>query len=188
MIITSYQSLDTLLTTWVWNTVLFLLFITFITIPTNNLLFCHPVLVFFFFTVIIVGHTECGGAAACLGAAQSPDLNLDGPISTISSLPVDSALNRWLEPLTRIAAGLQLSSIPHAEALPIVVEENVKAQVENLANTITIGDAWTKGTKKGQEVWIHGWVYDLATGLLRDLNISRGPPGAAAPESAPPVQ
>jgi len=134
-------------------------------------------------TVIIVGHTECGGAAACLGAAQSPDLNLDGPITTISSLPVDSALNRWLEPLTRLAAGLQLSSIPHAEALPIVVEENVKAQVENLANTITIGDAWKKGTRKGQAVWIHGWVYDLATGLLKDLHISRGPPGAAEPSA-----
>ena len=147
----------------------------FFTIPTDDLLFCHP--------VIIVGHTECGGAAACLGAAQSPDLNLDGPITTVPSLPVDSALNRWLEPLTRLVAGLQLSSIPHAEALPIVVEENVKAQVENLANTITIGDAWKKGTPKGQEVWIHGWVYDLATGLLKDLDISRGPPGAAEPNA-----
>ncbi|KAF8950773.1 carbonic anhydrase [Flammula alnicola] len=117
--------------------------------------------------VIIVGHTECGGAAACLGAAQSPSLSLDGPITTISSLPVESALNRWLEPLTRIAASLQVSSIPHAEALPLI-------QVENLANTQTITDAWTKGTRKGQAVWIHGWVYELKTGRLRDLNISRG--------------
>lgn len=126
--------------------------------------------------VVIVGHTECGGAAACLAAAQSSSLSLEGPITTIGSLPVESSLNRWLEPLTRLAASLHLSSIPHAEALPIVVEENVKAQVENLAKTQAINDAWTKGTRKGQNVWIHGWVYDLATGLLKDLNISRGPP------------
>ncbi|KAF9482796.1 carbonic anhydrase [Pholiota conissans] len=133
--------------------------------------------------VIIVGHTECGGAAACLGAAQSPTLNLEEPaIATISSLPAESALNRWLEPLTRLAASLHLSSIPHAEALPVVVEENVKIQVEHLANTQTITDAWTKGTRKGQSVWIHGWVYDLHTGRLRDLNISRGPPGAEYPK------
>ncbi|KAF9053192.1 carbonic anhydrase [Panaeolus papilionaceus] len=128
--------------------------------------------------VVIVGHTECGGAAACLAAAQSPELDLDGPIATVGNLPADSALNRWLEPLTRLAASLKLSSVAHAEALPVVVEENVKAQVENLANTITINDAWTKGSRKGQDVWIHGWVYDLKTGKLKDLNISRGPPNA----------
>ncbi|KAF8163448.1 carbonic anhydrase [Crassisporium funariophilum] len=128
--------------------------------------------------VVIVGHTECGGAAACLGAAQSPSFSLDGPITTVSTLPADSALNRWLEPLTRLAASLQLSSTPHEEALPLVVEENVKAQVENLANTITISEAWSKGSRKGQDVWIHGWVYELSTGKLRDLNISRGPPSA----------
>jgi len=127
--------------------------------------------------VVIVGHTECGGAAACLGAAQSPHLNLDAPITTISSLPPESALNRWLEPLTRMTAGLKLlSSVSQEDALKTVVEENVKAQVENLAKTITIGEAWKKGTPKGQDVWIHGWVYDLSTGLLRDLDISRGPP------------
>ncbi|CAA7271569.1 unnamed protein product [Cyclocybe aegerita] len=126
--------------------------------------------------VVIVGHTECGGAAACLGAAQSPDLSLDGPIATVTSLPVESALNRWLEPFTRHVASLKLSSTPHAEALPVVVEENVKRQVENLAKTITISEAWNKGTRKGQDVWIHGWVYDLATGKLKDLEISQGPP------------
>ncbi|TFK42442.1 carbonic anhydrase [Crucibulum laeve] len=125
--------------------------------------------------VVIVGHTECGGAAACLGAAQNPELQLDSPV-TITSLPADSALNRWLAPLTKLVASLKLSSTPREEALPIVVEENVKQQVENLCNTITISDAWTKGTPKGQNVWVHGWVYDIAKGKLKDLNISRGPP------------
>ncbi|KAJ2920895.1 hypothetical protein H1R20_g2157, partial [Candolleomyces eurysporus] len=128
--------------------------------------------------VVIVGHTECGGAAACLGASQNPSLDLKNAIATVPSLPADSSLNRWLEPLTRLAASLGLSSTPHQEALPVVVEENVKMQVDMLAKTVTINDAWTKGTPKGQQVWIHGWVYDIATGKLKDLNVSRGPPGA----------
>ncbi|KAF5315516.1 hypothetical protein D9611_004839 [Ephemerocybe angulata] len=130
--------------------------------------------------VVIVGHTECGGAAACLGAAQRPNLDLEKPIATVPNLPADSSLNRWLEPLTRKTASLGLSSTPHAEALPVVVEENVKLQVEMLAKTVTISEAWEKGTPKGQEVWIHGWVYDISTGKIRDLNVTRGPPSKTA--------
>ena len=63
------------------------------------------------------------------------------------------------------------------ESINAVVIENVKVQVENLANTETIRKAWTHGTPKKQKVFIHGWVYDLGTGLLKDLGISRGPPG-----------
>lgn len=47
---TSYQCLDTPSTTWVWNTVLFLLSMTFITIPTDNFLFCHPALLFLLYS------------------------------------------------------------------------------------------------------------------------------------------
>lgn len=132
--------------------------------------------------VVIVGHTECGGAAACLGASQVPNLDLSKPIATVPSLPADSSLNRWLEPLTRLSAGLQLSSAPHAEALHVVVEENVKMQVAELAKTHAITDAWTKGTKKGQDVWIHGWVYDISTGKIKDLHVSQGPPGKTLSE------
>lgn len=114
--------------------------------------------------VVVVGHNECGGAAACLGAAQSsPSIC---PAVTVPSLPAESPLNTWLDPLTRLAQSLHLSTTPHVEALPVLVEENVKRQVENLAK---IRDAWTKG------VWIHGWVYDIASGTLRDLGISQGP-------------
>ncbi|KAF9013964.1 carbonic anhydrase [Cyathus striatus] len=127
--------------------------------------------------VVIVGHTECGGASACLHAVQSSKFSPEDPV-TISSLPADSALNRWLAPLSKHVSSLKLSSTPPSEALPIVVEENVKMQVENLCQTITIQDAWGKGTPKGQDVWVHGWVYDIAKGKLKDLNISQGPPNA----------
>ncbi|KAF7363593.1 Carbonic anhydrase [Mycena sanguinolenta] len=125
------------------------------------------------FAVVIVGHSECGGAAACFGAACSPKFNPSAEICVVDpGLEHDAPLNQWLTPLTKLAAGLKLSSVPKAEALPVIVDENVKRQVQNLCMAQTIVDAWTDDKK----VWIHGWVYDLAKGQLRDLNVSRGPP------------
>jgi len=122
-------------------------------------------------SVVVVGHSECGGAKACLDAAQNPSVNEDGSITTIPSLPRDAPLNRWLAPLTRFVASLQLSGKPTKEALPVVVEGNIKMQVENLCKTQTMSNAWASKKK----VWVHGWLYDLATGRLKDLEISRGP-------------
>lgn len=125
--------------------------------------------------VVIVGHSECGGAAACLGAVQREDFRPEDQVATIPTIPIEAPLNRWLEPLSKFVGGLGISTTPSREALPIVVEENVKRQVENLCKAKIIVDAWTKGTPKGQEVHVHGWVYELAQGRLRDLGISRGP-------------
>ena len=127
--------------------------------------------------MIVVGHSECGGAHASLTAAKTNPSPGPGPIITIPSAPANAPLNLWLEPLTRLAISLNLSSVPESEALPVVVDKNVRRQVFELTQTHTIIDAWTKGTPKGQSVWIHGWVYELDTGYLRDLNISQGPPG-----------
>lgn len=124
------------------------------------------------YLVVIVGHSNCGGAQACLSASSSED-----PTVTVPSLPPTDPLNKWLAPLTRLAASLQVSSASPSEALSLVVEENVKMQVERLAKTPTITDVWANKSGKGKEVWIHGWVYELATGKLKDLGVSRGPSG-----------
>lgn len=127
--------------------------------------------------MVIVGHSECGGAAACFGAASSPAFSPNAKTCVVDpGLAPDAPLNQWLTPLTKLVASLKLSSVPKAEALPLIVEENVKMQVENLCMASTIVDAWTNKSKKGKDVWVHGWVYDLAKGELRDLDISRGPP------------
>ncbi|KAF8798149.1 carbonic anhydrase [Phlegmacium glaucopus] len=125
--------------------------------------------------VVIAGHSGCGGAAACLNAAKSPDFDPHPPIRTIGDEPMNSPINRWLEPLTLLAHCLQLPDTS-PNSLAVVVEENVKAQVENLANTETIKDAWLGKTHHKQKVFIHGWVYHLDNGLLEDLCITRGPP------------
>jgi carbonic anhydrase len=48
------------------------------------------------------------------------------------------------------------------------VELNVKQQVHNVARVPVVQQAW----KEGQELRIHGLVYDLHNGLLRDLGVT----------------
>jgi len=119
--------------------------------------------------VIIAGHSECGGVGAGLKAVQSGG----SPDRTVPEYPASHPLNRWLAPLTEFIATLgdSVLSLPFEKALPIAIEANVKRQVEHLSKAAEI-------TKAEKEVWVHGWVYDLATGRLRDLGISR--PAVAA--------
>lgn len=117
--------------------------------------------------IVIVGHTQCGGAAACLQSVQSP-----------SSTPTpDTPLNRWLTPLTSLAASVQsrLPTPSASEALTMLVEENVKAQVQNLCKAAPVTAAWAAHEKEGRSLWVHGWVFEIENGRLRDLEVSKGP-------------
>lgn len=109
--------------------------------------------------VVIVGHTQCGGAIACYDAAQAAPSSSDTPLS------------RWLTPLTKLASNLQSQS-PEG-GVPLLVEENVKAQVEKLCQAGPVVNAW-QGEKK-KPLWVHGWVYEIEHGKLKDLEISKGP-------------
>jgi len=125
--------------------------------------------------VIVVGHTGCGGAAACFNASQSASFKPGVPTAVLPDLPADAPINRWLTPMTNLAAELQLSTADKAEALEVLVEENVKKQVENLASTADIQHVWKHPNADGKTVHIHGWVYDIACGKLRDVGVSVGP-------------
>ena len=125
--------------------------------------------------VVIVGHSECGGATACLTSVQNTE-NIgsiaEGSLATMLPDPehgitAASPLNRCLEPLTRHVATLQLKG--EKNPLQKVVEENVKFQVKRLAESDMMKHAWGPSKKK---VKIHGWVYDLASGKLKDLGVS----------------
>jgi len=110
--------------------------------------------------VLVVGHTNCGGAAACLKVANG------------GALPPEP-LAGWLAPLTALTRALDLKGASDSEALRKIVEEGVRAQVANVARTAPVQNAWADGRKN---LWVHGLVYDLETGKLRDLNVTRGPP------------
>ena len=58
--------------------------------------------------------------------------------------------------------------------LTALVEANVRMQVENLAQSDVLQRAWAAG----KDVQVHGWVYELETGRLRDLGVSVGKGGA----------
>ncbi|KZP29603.1 carbonic anhydrase [Athelia psychrophila] len=110
--------------------------------------------------VLVVGHTHCGGAAACMSAARTP-----------STAPAaDTPLGRWLAPLTSIASSI-IEKAPNAP-LDVLVEENVRAQVANLSKAPAVQAAWEGGKTM---LWIHGLVYKIEDGTLADLAVSMGP-------------
>ena len=47
-------------------------------------------------------------------------------------------------------------------------ELNVMRQVQNVASDVFVQDAWARG----QELSVHGWVYSIANGLVRDLEVT----------------
>jgi len=108
-----------------------------------------------------------------------------------------------------------LNSLPglHDPAFRALVEENVKSNVQKIANSAVIRDHYEKvvtingndeayqasssfsplvNTKQNTavlitEVFIHGWVYDVETGKVSDLGVSVGPPGREVPTSPFPL-
>jgi carbonic anhydrase len=54
-------------------------------------------------------------------------------------------------------------------------ELNVIEQVANVAQTTIVRDAWDRG----QELAVHGWIYGLTNGLVRDLGTTVRKPGEA---------
>ncbi|KAF6746337.1 carbonic anhydrase [Ephemerocybe angulata] len=75
----------------------------------------------------------------------------------------------------------------HDGAFWALVEENVKANVWRLGRSRVIREhheAYTKALSTSEPlhpVYVHGWVYDLETGVVSDLGVSAGPPGWVPP-------
>ncbi len=103
--------------------------------------------------IIVCGHEECGGVKATLqGGAPT-------------------AVAQWLSNLSTVARlhgdDLEAAGSPDAR-LRLLVELNVAEQVYNLSRIATVQEAW----QRGQPLRLHGWVYGLAHGLLRDVGIT----------------
>ncbi|KAG1744205.1 carbonic anhydrase [Suillus lakei] len=107
--------------------------------------------------VVLVGHTNCGGAMACIEAAKDAAANPGA----------STALTRWLTPLTALVRSLDLSACSASEALNKVVEANIIMQVDNICKSEPITTAWADPDAK--KVTVHGWMYDLAEGRIKEL-------------------
>lgn len=103
--------------------------------------------------VIVCGHYSCGGVKAALGRERHG--------------LVDNWLLHVRDTITKHEKALDLIEDEH-EKLDRVCELNVIEQVMNVCNTTTMEDAWDRG----QEVSVHGLIYSIKDGHLRDLNLS----------------
>ncbi len=107
--------------------------------------------------IIIVGHYGCGGVQAALANAR---LGL---------------IDNWLQHIQDTARKYAdvLSALPDDTARQSrLCELNVREQVLSVGQTTIVEDAWARG----QHVEIHGWVYSLENGLLRDLKLTLNGP------------
>lgn len=101
--------------------------------------------------VIVCGHYGCGGVAA---AMENNQLGLvDNWLCNIRDI-----YSREKEALEKI--------MDEKERYDKLVELNVIYQVMNVCHTTIVQNAWARGKKLS----LHGWVYDLSTGKLKDLN------------------
>jgi carbonic anhydrase len=104
--------------------------------------------------IIVCGHYRCGGVEAALGSGS-----MHGPIE------------RWLQRVrdVRMAHSMELDGLPSLDARSRrLCELNVAAQVQAVSMVSAVRDAW----HRHQSVAVHGWIYDLSDGLLRDLAVS----------------
>lgn len=102
--------------------------------------------------IIVCGHYGCGGVAAALR---------DDKLGVVDN---------WLRHVqdVRWKHSAALDALPDGEARRRrLCELNVIEQVVNAAQTTVVRDAWARG----QTVSVHGWVYGLEDGLLRDLGL-----------------
>ena len=77
-------------------------------------------------------------------------------------------VGHWLEPVRQIVQQRQelLATLPDETArISFVCEENVRAQVANVENSSVV----RKARDAGQEIQVHGWIYDAQDKTLRDL-------------------
>jgi len=109
--------------------------------------------------VIVVGHTQCGACKASLDIANQ------NPVA-------DTPINRFLAELIEIARKINALGKPKPEAVQALVEASVRHQVKNVARSPAVQAAW----KEKRQLYVHGWVYSLETGLVRDLGVTEGPP------------
>ena len=103
--------------------------------------------------VIVCGHYGCGGVKAAMANEQF------------------GLVDNWLRFIKDVyrTHTQELDAIKDEEKrFDRFVELNVVEQVLDLTKTTIIQNAW----KERNEPKIHGWVYSLKTGLIKDLNVS----------------
>jgi carbonic anhydrase len=95
--------------------------------------------------IIVCGHYGCGG----IDAAMQGKTN--------------GLLDHWLENVKQL--------VPETGSMTLdeMCELNVKAQVDNLSKNTIVQKAWCQD----KVLYVHGWIYSISNGLIKDLKITR---------------
>jgi carbonic anhydrase len=103
--------------------------------------------------IIVCGHYGCGGVNAAL-----------------NNIRTGSLVDNWLRHIqdVRDEHSSYLGSVLPKHQSNALCELNVIEQVRHVVQTSTVQDAWIKG----QPLTVHGWIYDIKDGVLRDLSAS----------------
>jgi carbonic anhydrase len=109
--------------------------------------------------IILCGHYGCGGVRRALQGQGG------------------ALVDHWLSPVVDVYErhSERFEPIADEEArVNLLCELNVEAQVARVARTPIVRAAWAEG----RLLQIHGWIYGLKDGLIRDLGVTRGGPEA----------
>jgi carbonic anhydrase len=103
--------------------------------------------------IIVCGHYGCGGVIAAMGNVQY------------------GLIDNWLRHIKDVYRfhHKELDQIKDMKARANrLVQLNVIEQVQDLGKTSIVQNAW----EKNQPLQIHGWVYDIADGIIDDLGVT----------------
>jgi carbonic anhydrase len=104
--------------------------------------------------VVVAGHTGCGGVGAALAGLE------------------EGAVGAWITDLRALATEHreELEPLPDPLARANRLSEiNVVAQLRN----VLISPAYEEARKRGAPPTVHGWMLDLSTGLIREMELPR---------------
>lgn len=104
--------------------------------------------------VVVCGHEQCGGVKGALGQVPLPDVDA------------------WIEGIRTVRRlhASELDAIADEDArYRRLIELNVVEQVATLGGLPVVRAAW----ERGAELRLHGVVYDIGSGTLRDLGVTR---------------
>ena len=102
--------------------------------------------------IIVCGHYGCGGVKAALSQQEY------------------GLIDNWLRPLKgmRYQYREAFEGLTDKEEFDLLCQINVKRQVTNVCHTTLVQNAWYQG----RQLSVHGWIYDMNSGLIEDLGVS----------------
>lgn len=109
--------------------------------------------------IIVTGHYGCGGVAAALEDEEH------------------GLIDNWLRNIREVYHQHQSridAILDRKEKINALCELNVIKQASNVCRSTIVQRAW----RAGQELAVHGWIYGIEDGILRNLKVSSSGPGA----------